>query len=85
VSAHSANQTEAAAVGGIEVVVAAMRAHPGAEDVQVYGCCALGYLMRDYPANRTTVAAAGGIEAVMAAMRAHPVLEALAEALLTIV
>jgi hypothetical protein len=52
-------------------VVAALRAHSGAANVQDYGCYALGHLTTSHAANKTAVAAAGGIEAVVAALRAH--------------
>jgi hypothetical protein len=65
------NRDALAAAGGIEAVLAALRAHPGAANVQERGCLALGNLAASHAANQTAVAAAGGIEAVVAALRAH--------------
>eukprot|EP01047_Picozoa_sp_COSAG01_P067724 COSAG01_NODE_9622_length_2386_cov_10.446436_2_plen_633_part_00 len=63
-------------VGGALLVVA-LRAHPGAETVQVHGCSALGNLMHEHPANQTAVAAVGGIDAMVAALHAQPGAEAM--------
>ena len=41
---HPTNQTAVAAAGGIEAVMAALRAHVGAEAVQQCGCIALRHL-----------------------------------------
>jgi len=71
-----ANQTAVAAVGGIEAVVAALRAHPSVEAVQRSGCLALSSLVDGHAANQTAVAAVGGIETVLAALRTHPSVEA---------
>jgi hypothetical protein len=74
----TANQTTTVAAGGIEVVVAALKAHLGAEAVQNYGCWALKCLVFSgdrahvVPANQTAAVAAGGIEVVVAALHAHP-------------
>jgi hypothetical protein len=60
-AAHPANQTAVAAAGGIEAVVAALRAHPGSEEVQEMGCYALRWLVHGHPVNTATAVAAGAI------------------------
>jgi hypothetical protein len=67
-----ANQTAAAAVGGLEAAVAALRAHPGVELVQDRGCYALYFLAWGHPANAAAASAAGGAELARAAQQAHP-------------
>ena len=64
-------QVAIAAAGGIEAVVAAMRAHAGSAVVQEYARWALCNLAFNNADNQFAIAAAGGIEAVVAAMRAH--------------
>ena len=66
-----AKRTAIAAAGGVGCVVAAMRAHADAVDVQQGGCHALGNLADNHAANQAAIAAAGGIGCVVAAMRAH--------------
>ena len=56
--------------GGVQSVLAAMRAHPGSTVVQEQGCAALCNLSGAAD-NKVLVARAGGIEVVVAAMRAH--------------
>ena len=62
-------------VGVLEIVVAAMRAHPHA-DMQVRGCKTLINVCfgpdAAGPARRQRAADAGALEVVLAAMRAHP-------------
>ena len=52
--------------GGIEAVVAAMRALPRADGVQQYGCGALLSLALNHADNQAAIARAGGVEAVLA-------------------
>jgi hypothetical protein len=57
-----------AAAGGINVLTAAMRAHPAAEGVQQYCGTALGNLASSKE-QRAAIAAAGDIDVLTAAMR----------------
>jgi hypothetical protein len=66
------NQDVVGELGGAEILVATLQAHPYVEAVQGSGCYALGWLVESHPANQAAAVAAGGIEAVVAAMRAHP-------------
>ena len=59
------------ALGGVPVVVEAMRLHPLVVDVQRFGCGAL-YNLAMLAENVKKITAAGGGEAVRDAMRAHP-------------
>ena len=61
------------AAGGIEVVLAAMRAHPGDAVALANASCALRFLVAHAPLMQdlAAIAAAGGVAAVRAAMRAH--------------
>ena len=72
-----------AAAGGIEAVVAVMRAHGGSVPVQQQGCIVLKNLAGGCCAEENgmavAVVAAGGIAAVVAAMRAHGMSVALLE------
>jgi len=67
---EAVNKAAIARAGGIDAVVAGMRAHRSNEWVQEDGCSALRNLARsdDF---KTAIARAGGIEAVVAGMRAH--------------
>ena len=71
--AGQARRQKAAAAKAIEVVVAAMRAHPQVADVQVDGCRALGFMCYGTDAaahrRRQRAAAAGAIEVVVTAMQ----------------
>jgi hypothetical protein len=60
-----------AELGGIEALLAGMRAHAGAAGVQVAGCLALYSLCDQHEDNRVKVAEHFGIEAVLASMNAH--------------
>jgi hypothetical protein len=71
VYSNAENWTRAWAAGGVEAVVAAMRAHASDARVQERGCWALESLVYSNAENRTRAGAAGGVEAVVAAMRAH--------------
>ena len=55
--------------GGVEVVVAAMRAHASVAGVQEGGCYALHELVRG--AHSRAIVAASGTQALVVAMRAH--------------
>eukprot|EP01049_Picozoa_sp_SAG25_P016681 SAG25_NODE_3941_length_923_cov_296.111650_1_plen_229_part_00 len=65
---HPANQTAVAAAGGIEAVVAALRAHPGAEAVQYMGCCALCLLVANHTDNTVAAVTAGVVGLVEASI-----------------
>ena len=60
-----------AAAGGIDVLTAAMRAHPAVGGVQDWCGYALGGLAESEEP-RAAIAAAGGIDVLIVAMRAHP-------------
>ena len=68
---NAENRVAIAAAGGVEAVVAAMRAHAADAMVQQNGCGALASLAANSAENKVAIAAAGGVEAVKAAMRAH--------------
>eukprot|EP01047_Picozoa_sp_COSAG01_P000523 COSAG01_NODE_10_length_42970_cov_93.010007_19_plen_378_part_00 len=72
VASHPANQTAAAAAGGIEAVVAALRAHPINARVQGSGLLALYHLAHNHPTNTAAISVAGGAELARAAQQAHP-------------
>ncbi len=62
----------AAAAGGIEASVAALRAHGADALLQIAGCDVLGCFCTNMPAHHQAKAiAAGGIEAVVQALRGH--------------
>ena len=61
-----------ATVGAVEAIVAALRGHLAAEDVQESGCDALGELVKGRPDNQAAAAAVGGLEAVVATLRERP-------------
>jgi hypothetical protein len=61
-----------AAAGGLEVVVALMRAHPTDNAVQQDGCGILWSVAGGDAACKQAVAAAGGLEVVVATMREWP-------------
>jgi hypothetical protein len=67
VASHPANQTAAAAAGGLEAAVAALRAHPGAAGVQDSGCFALAKLVYSHPANKAAAVRAGAMDLAEAA------------------
>jgi hypothetical protein len=69
-TAASAEEVAIAAAGGVEAVLAAMRAHAADAMVQQIGCGALVSLAVN-DENKVAIAAAGGVEAVLAAMSAH--------------
>jgi hypothetical protein len=59
--------------GGVEVVVAAMRAHAmERSEVGLRGCNVLGALAFHHPNQKAQMGEAGGVAVVVAAMRAHP-------------
>ena len=58
-------------VGGIEMVLHAMSAHPKATLVQENGCWALRVLAQDED-TKVKIASLGGIETALHAMSAHP-------------
>mmetsp|Transcript_23416 Transcript_23416/g.54186 ORF Transcript_23416/g.54186 Transcript_23416/m.54186 type:complete len:297 (-) Transcript_23416:569-1459(-) len=70
------NRQPAADAGGLEAVVAAMRAHPQATGVQEYGCTALANMCCGDDAaglaRRQRAVQAGVVGAVATAMQAHP-------------
>lgn len=65
------NQDGIVSVGGIIVILAAMRAHAGDANVQVQACCALQSLSWNNDNNQLVIAGSGGIIVVVAAMTAH--------------
>ena len=65
------NIEELLCAGGVETVVAAMRAHASSAGVQQQACGALRNLSAGNAENKTVIGNAGGVEAVVAAMRAH--------------
>jgi len=71
-----ARKQRAADAGGIELVVAAMQAHPQVVSVQDFGCCALFNVCYGSDAaaraRRQRAVIAGATEAVAGAMQAHP-------------
>ena len=69
---NDANQrTTIAEKGGIDVILAAMKQHPGSTEVQHQGCMALGNVAWNIDANRRIIAEKGGIEAAFRAMKQH--------------
>ena len=65
---HPANQAKIAEAGGVEGVLAAMRAHPGVAKVQRYGCYALMWLVQS-PTVAVGVAKSGAPALVASAAR----------------
>jgi len=64
-------QTRAGNLGAVEVVVAAMLAHPRSRLVQFQACGALGAMAQGHAANLARAGNAGALEAVNAAMTNH--------------
>jgi hypothetical protein len=74
----SPGRTKAAAAGGVQAVIAGMRAHAADAAVQQAGCAALWFLART-PAI-ATAAAPAALDAVVAALRVHATHAAVNEA-----
>ncbi|KAJ1481072.1 armadillo-type protein [Baffinella frigidus] len=77
---HDFNKIMIAGLGGIEAVLAGMRAHSGVAEVQAWGCGALGFLCANAADSQVKVAELGGIEEVLAGMCAHAGAAAVQEA-----
>ena len=75
-AAAFARKQRAADAGGIEVVVAALQAHPQHAGVQRYGCGAVANVCSGSDAaaraRRQRAVIAGATEAAVGAMQAHP-------------
>ena len=74
-AAAAARRQRATGAGAIEVVVAAMRAHPQEEEIQKDGCAALVGICRGgsgVRARRRRATQAGGRTVAVAAMQAYP-------------
>jgi len=57
--------------GGVDLIVATMKAHPNTAGIQTEGCGSLRNLTHLNSENQTRVVQAGGVELVVAAMMAH--------------
>lgn len=72
---HGPNKSLLGESGAIEAVVAAMQAHPGADDpaAQVHEecCAALRNLAANHADNKGAIARCGGVEAIVRSMRTH--------------
>lgn len=72
---HGPNKSLLGEAGAIEAVVAAMHAHPGADDAaaQVHEecCAALRNLAANHADNKGGIARCGGIDAIVTSMRTH--------------
>ena len=66
------NKAKAGAVGAIEAVVAALRAHPGSATVLERCCSALNKLCWKSADVQRRAREAGAVEALQAALRAFP-------------
>jgi hypothetical protein len=66
-------------IGGIDVVLAAVRPHADVVAVQTYGCGVLMNISENAPRHHNYMAQAGCIPAVVTAMRTHPAVAALQE------
>ena len=70
--ARGAEQAVVTAVQAVDVVVAAMYAHPQSEEVQQCACRLLAVMTDGNAANRARAGSAGAVEAAVAAMVTHP-------------
>lgn len=71
----TANKGILGAAGAIPAIVAAMAAHPGADEASAQlheeSCAALRNLAANHAANKDAIAACGGVEAIVGSMRTH--------------
>jgi hypothetical protein len=59
-------------IGGVEVVLAGMKRHPQAENVQWVGCGAIANMLHETKRDAARVEESDGIAQAIAAMKAHP-------------
>jgi len=64
-------QSRIAELGGIELVIDALRAHPKAKDIQEHCLACLGCLGRELPENIRRIDANDGVEVILVALRKH--------------
>jgi hypothetical protein len=59
-------------IGGVDAILAGMKQHPEAINVQTWGCDAIANLLKNTKPNAARFAESDGITQVIAAMKAHP-------------